>query len=96
MSMVHLPVGSRQSQASDQIKVRDTNGLDFALGNGNWWSTPVPFVQPTGNTGIAFDVMSKGPVSKDVWIDIVSNDVIADGANYETLSLKKRRCPAEC
>jgi len=79
--------------ATNRLIVNNTaaGGKDrkFCLSNGNWYSTAVPFLQPqSDSSGIAFDIMPKGSAA-DCWIDICSTDVVADSANFETLSLKK-------
>jgi hypothetical protein len=74
--------------------VNGSYSRQFVLGNGNWYSTAVPFLQPyTDNTGIAFDVMPKGATisggQASCWVDICSTDITADSTNYETLKLQK-------
>lgn len=74
--------------------VNGSNSRQFVIGNGNWYSTAVPFLQPyADNTGLAFDIMPKGATisggQASCWVDICSTDITADSANYETLKLQK-------
>ncbi|HYR59319.1 MAG TPA: hypothetical protein VEO95_11835, partial [Chthoniobacteraceae bacterium] len=62
----------------------------FTLGNGNWWVTALPYLRPSANTGIAFDLMPRGAAGGDCWMDICSTDVVSDSANFEDLDLMKK------
>ncbi|PWU09053.1 MAG: hypothetical protein C5B50_28300 [Verrucomicrobia bacterium] len=73
----------------------DTNGNlsvggvnPFQLGNGTWWTTPIPFFRPTGNSGIAFDLMPNGAPAQ-TWMDICSTDFVTNSLNGEFLHLEK-------
>jgi hypothetical protein len=55
-------------------------------------SIPVPFMQPTANGGIAFDIMPKGLMTADIlgagiaWFDVVAEDLYANPASgYHSL-----------
>jgi hypothetical protein len=62
----------------------------FTIGNGGWFTTAVPYLRPTINGGIAFDIMPRGSAGGDCWIDICSTDVVSNSANFEDLDLKKK------
>ncbi len=64
-----------------------TKGVQF--GNGSWYTTGVPFVQPihTGDEGI-FDVLPKAATTRS-WVDICSDDVTADASNWECVEVRK-------
>ena len=70
----------------------ETGNFPFELGNGAWFTAPVPFFRPTTtNTSIAFDIMPNGTTA-DTWIDICStDDYVTQGgiANSEHLHLAK-------
>jgi hypothetical protein len=70
----------------------ESGNFPFELGNGAWFTAPVPFFRPTTtNTAIAFDVMPNGN-SANTWIDICStDDYVPQGeyANSEHLHLAK-------
>jgi hypothetical protein len=60
----------------------ESGTFPFELGNGAWYTTPVPFFRPTTtNTAIAFDVMPNGN-SADTWIDICSTDDYVPQGEY--------------
>ena len=89
-----LNIGSGSGVGTDdQIVVHNapsgSTSRYFTLGNGGWYSTAVPFLQPTDNTGIAFDILPKGSTAQNTWEDICSNDVTL-GSNWECLDLKKQ------
>lgn len=91
-----VPAGVLTNGQIGTISFADTSGLmistnskPFMLGNGQWWSTAVPFVRPAGTGGIALDIMPNGPDTA-TWIDVCSSDVTTN-SNWEGLHFEKNQ-----
>jgi hypothetical protein len=80
------------SGTDSTTNIIEAGNFPFELGNGAWFTTPVPFFRPTTtNTGIALDIMPNGNTA-DTWLDICStDDYQTQGAlaNSEHLHLAK-------
>jgi len=73
---------------SIQMKGVGSTTKAFTFGNGDWYTSGVPYVRPNDtNTSGVFDVLSNG-TGVDSWIDIGS-DYTAQNPNGEFLSLRK-------
>jgi len=89
-----LTVGTTTAGATNYLAIANStsgsNNRYVVLGNGNWWSNAVPYLQPlSDNTGIALDILPKGSTAQTTWVDICSTDVTLSSANWECLDLKK-------